>query len=1102
LIAGLAGPSVGAQDLATLSGTVTDPSHASVSGANVVARNTETGARRSTASDDAGRFQIFSLPVGSYELHATKQGFVEEVRTGIHLVVGQGAVVDVGLHVGSQSEQVTVAADAPIVSLTTQDASGLVGEEQVKGLPLNGRSYDLLLELNPGVVNFTWQKTGGTGVSNSTNGNNFSVSGNRPQQNLFLLDGIEYTGAAENNMQPGGTSGVLLGVEAVREFNVLRDSYGAEYGKHPGAQVTIVTQSGSNRLHGSGYEYLRNNDLDSRNYFDVGAAPLFQRNQFGASIGGPVQRDKTFFFANYEGLRQNLHQTSVTFVPANDARSGTFVTKGSACPVAQQAQCATIINELLNLWPLANGAELRLPGNVPSGIATLLSSPLQKIRDDFGTIRLDHIFSDRDSMGGVYTVDDSAAVTATPLDPYSTDISDLREQVVSLRETHILSPKLLNTARLGFSRASYYFLGEPTPRTPAASVTSFVGTHPVGAVVVGGSTASNPAAQLGLAGSNNGTNLPIHRNLYTYQDQVNWARGRHELSFGAWFQQFQSNETIALSQFGQISFASINALLGGMGTITYDPAPSEMNWRALFAAWYAQDAVRLSKRLTVSLGFRGESSTGWNEAHGRAANYFFSNGVINSTPHVSSSAFSTNNGKFLPEPRVGVAWSPFAQKTVVRAGFGVYNDVQDALGYRMDQNAPFNPVYTGTIPVSDFPITTVPAGLKFAPGGVQPDLKSPTLISYSLRVQRQLSANTSLSVGYVGSHGYHELIGIDTNEPAPTTCPNTPCPATVPTLYTSTGTTVAGPPVPAGAHYIPATCAATNTTCNSTLAGTWSWFARGNSSYNALQLDLNHRFSAGLSLRGVYTWSKALDDGDSLNATTSNNAPALVADPFNQRADWGPATYDVRNVGVINVVYDLPLGAGKMFANNMSGWGSGLVSGWSVNSVVTLQGGFPFTPQLGYNPSRNGDTKNPVRPFKNPNFAGPVVTGKPSEWFNPDAFLYEASGTLTGVNNNGGFYGNVGRDAYEGPGLATWDFSVVKQTPITEKLNLQFRAEIFNLLDRANFNTPNLIVALLTPPAAMSTTASTIPEVNPVGGQITSTSTTSRQMQFGLKLLW
>src|SRR5204862_7083871 len=251
------------------------------------------------------------------------------------LVVGQEARVDLRLEVSTVKAEVTVTQDAPMVSTTTRDIPGLVSEQQVKGLPLNGRSYDLLLPLNPGIVNFTWMKTGGTGISNSTTGNNFAVSGNRPQQNLFLLNGVEFTGAAENNMQPGGTSGMLLGVDAVREFNVQRDSYGAEFGKRPGGQVVIVTQSGANQWHGSVFEFLRNNAFDAPNFFDRGGSPPFQRNQFGASIGGPVQKDKTFLFGNYEGFRQSLHQTPATFVPENPSRP-------AAVPSVQPQ---------LNLWP-------------------------------------------------------------------------------------------------------------------------------------------------------------------------------------------------------------------------------------------------------------------------------------------------------------------------------------------------------------------------------------------------------------------------------------------------------------------------------------------------------------------------------------------------------------------------------------------------------------------------------------------------------------------------------------------------------------------------------------------------------------------------------
>jgi Carboxypeptidase regulatory-like domain len=1052
-------PPARAQVSASVKGIVTDPSGAPVPAATVTARNTETGAERSVTTDDAGRYQIVWLAVGQYEVAVTKQGFQKAIRSGIQLVVGQEASVDLKLQVSTVKAEIRVTEDAAIVSTTTRDISGLVGEQQVKDLPLNGRSYDLLLPLNPGVVNFTSLKTGGTGISNSTTGNNFAVSGNRPQQNLFLLNGVEFTGAAENNMQPGGTSGMLLGVDAVREFNVQRDSYGAEFGKRPGGQVVIVTQSGTNQWHGTAFEYLRNNVLDAPNFFDQGEAPPFRRNQFGGSMGGPVQRDKTFLFGNYEGFRQSLHQTSATFVP--DA--------------ASRAASVPSVQPLLNLWPTP-------PAGAPDfdGIAEVFGSPLQTIREDFGTARVDHIFSRRDTLSGIYTIDDGQDFTATPLDPFSSDVVTLREQVATVEETHIFSPALVNSLRFGFSRAGYFFTGEPTPGTPAASVAGFLIGHPVGAVVVGGSAASNPQAQLGLAGSNNGSDLKIARNLYTFEDHVTLTQGRHQLEFGAWVQDFQSNETIALSQFGQATFTSLQTFLKGtISSFLFDPAPTEMNWRSLFGAWYAQDTMRVSPRLTVTLGFRNEFTTGWNEAHDRAANYTFTNGVISTQPRIGGSVLTINRATFLSQPRIGVAWSPFSAKRVLRAGFGMYNDLQDALGYRADQNAPFNSTFTTPLTVAQLPINPAgpfPATAKLIPGGVQPDMRTPTLISYSLRMQQQLSPNTALTVGYVGSHGYHELIGIDANEPFPVICPAAPCPATYPATFPAG---IAGTPVPAGAFFVP-----TTTKANPALANTWSWFSEGVSSYNALQVDVNRRFSGGLTLRGVYTFSKVLDDGDSLNATTSGGGPALASNPFNLRSDWGLGTFDVRHVGVANATYGLPIGSGKRFLSGVGGFGNAAVSGWTVNSIVTLQGGFPFSPQLSYNPSNNGDTRNPVRPFANPAFSGPVILGNPSKWFDAGAFLAPAN-----TPANGGFYGNVGRDTLIGPGLATWDFSVLKDTRIGERLNLQFRAEIFNLLNRANFNLPNAVV--FTPSG-----------VSPTAGAITSTSTTSRQVQFGLKLLW
>ncbi len=1080
VVSGLAGPSAWAQASANLAGVVRDPSGALVAGAAVTVRSLDNGMQRNVSTDGSGRFEVQSLPVGSYEAQIMRPGFTPVIRTGIELVVGQDAEINITLRPGAAPQRVVVNDNASPVSLSTSDISGLVSGRQIRDLPLNGRSYDELLTLNPGIMNFTFEKIGGVGITNSTVGNNFSVSGNRPQQNLFLLNGVEFTGAAENNMQPGGVSQELLGVESVQEFNVLRDSYDAEYGKRPGAQVLIVTRGGTNQLHGSLYEFLRNNALDAANYFDTGSAPPFRRNQFGAAVGMPIRHDKTFAFANFEGLMQHLDQTGVALVPDNNARNGYLPCKlvtpaPDPCPASglYYVGVASSVAPLLALWPVSTAGAPDF-----GGIAEVFSSPLQTIRDDFGTTRIDQIFSTSDMLTGVYTIDDSADVTPTSTNLYSTDIESLREQVASVSETHVFSPALLNLARFGFSRGAYYYTGEPTPGTPAAAVNGFVAGRPVGTVVVGGSAAANPAAQVSLAGSNTGSNLNIHRNLFTYEDKLARNAGRHNVSAGVWLQQLQSNEDLALTQFGQATFTGLQQFLEGTaGSFLYDPTPTEMNWRSLLGAWFVQDTFRVSRTLTVNLGFRDEFTDGWNEAHGRASTFIFKNGIIQTQPRIASSALTTNHARFLPQPRLGIAWAPLDPKTILHAGFGMYNELQDALGYRTDQNAPFNPSYSiANLPVASLPlpVSTIPGDAKIEPGGVQPDLRTPTLISWSLRVQREVTPNTVFTLGYVGSHGYHQIVSLDDNEPTPDLCPSATCPASYSSNFPSP---LAGSAVPAGSYYIPA-----NTPlANPSLGAAWAWFSEGSSSYNALQVDLNHRMSHSLQVRAVYTWSKALDDGDSLNATAAGNAPGLVSNPFDIHADWGPATYDVRNVAVLEGIYDLPFGPGRAMLRHARHVLSAVVSDWTLNSIVTLQSGFPFTPQLSYNPSNNGDIRNPVRPFANPDFHRSPIEGTPTQWFNPEAFLPPPSGS--------GFYGNLSRDNLTGPGIATWDYSMLKLIPIRKTLTAQFRAEFFNLLNHANFNTPNLVT--FTPSG-----------VSPTAGVITSTSTTSRQIQLALKLLW
>lgn len=1032
---------------ASLSGTVRDDSGAGLPAAGVLVKNTETGAVRTLVTDENGRYSAPSISIGRYQVTASKEGFNSQVKTGIDMVVGQTTVVDLTLPVGELKQAITVEEAAPAVNLSTQQISGLVSERQVKDLPLNGRSYDQLVTLNPGIVNYTAERSGGIGTSNSSVGNMFAISGRRPQENLFLLNGVEFTGASVINNTPGGTSGQLLGVDAVREFNVVSDSYGAEYGKRPGGQVSIVTASGTNELHGTLYEFLRNSDLDARNFFDQGTIPKFERNSFGGTLGGPIKKDKLFLFGNYEGFRQHLGLSDVTLVPDNAARSGIVGTINVGV--------APAVQPLLALWPLQNGPEL---GN---GIAEAFSHPLQTVREDFGTTRADYNLSQKDTLFGVYTIDDSYANTPSA-NPLSSVLEGLREQVASMQEQHVFSPSILNTVRIGYSRGGYYF----TSQTPL-NLPGWVAGAPIGAIVIGGGTALNAQSSITGAGTNAGSNLRAVRNLSTYDDHVGIFHGKHQIEAGFWAQRVQANDLLAQNQWGQASFGSLTSFLHGTtATFTVVPSPTPLGWRSLELAGFVQDVIKVRPNLDLRLGFRFESTDGWNEVAGRAANYAFLNGVIQTNPVVGSSAFIINRAKFLPEPRVGLAWDPFGQgKTVVHAGFGIYRALLDNLDYRLGQTAPFNATESlknvSVAGLQIVPGSALPAGTKISPSGSQPDLYTPTVITWTFKVEQQIAPNTSLGLGYVGSHGYHELLSLDANEPMPTICPAAPCPANLAsgTVYYPSGAPLANP----------------------SLANTTTWFSEGLSSYNALQVDANRRFANGFQLRGVYTWSKSLDDGTALNSSVGANAPGFVMFPGNPKLDWGPSTSDARHIAVVNSSYELPFGSGKKVLANQHGLSQKLISGWTVSGVENMQSGLPFTPQLGFNPTNNGDSRNPIRPSWNPAFSGPIVLGGPNQYFNPNAFILPPTGT----------YGNVGRDILYGPGLATTDLSLAKNTSISEKLRLQFRAEFFNVFNRANFGSPNAVVF-----GSASATPS------PTAGVITSTSTTSRQIQFGLKLLW
>jgi hypothetical protein len=1031
----------------TIAGEVVDPGNAQLDQAKVLIRNQDTGSERSLTTSNGGAFSAPSIPVGVYTITVTRDGFAPLKRTGISLQVGQSIHLHLTLALGDLQQAVTVTDTPPSVDTSTLQSEGLVNERQVKELPLNGRSFDQLLELNPATVSYTTQRSGGVGTSNSSVGNMYSVSGRRPQDNLFLLNGIEYTGASLINVTPGGTSGQLLGVEAVREFNVVSDTYGANYGKRTGAQVSIITASGTNQLHGSLYEFLRNSALDARNYFDPVQIPAFQRNDFGAALGGPLKPNKLFVFGNYEGYRQHLGLSDVTFVPDDAAR----------------ASAVASVQPLLTLWPVGT-IELG------SGVAEAFSNPPQQVREDFGTTRVDANISQKDLFFAVYTIDDSDATTPSA-NPYSSIYERLREQVLSAQEQHVFSPNLLNTARIGYSRAAFYF--NSIVGSSDSSIPGWVANGPVGAIVISGSTASNGASQITLAGANTGSNNTTVRSLITVDDHVYWTRGRHQVEAGVWLQRLQSNDFLAQNQYGQASFSTLAAFeQGTVSKYTIVPAPTELGWRSLFAAGFIEDAWKATNRFEIRAGLRVESSNGWNEAQGRASNYDFTNGVINSVPTVGNSALSDNRAKFLPEPRVGVAWDVFGNsKTAFKASFGMHRALLDTLDYRLDQTAPYNTTLSfSNTTVSDLPQLSngSASGGLVSPSNVQRDIQTPTVISWTARLEQEIAPLTTLGLAYVGSHGYHQILSEDQNTPEAVVCGAADCPGAL-----SPGTV-----------YYP-----TTTLANPSLANTTSWVSQGVSNYNGLEVDVRHQLSHGFQLRGVYTWSKNLDDGSAWNTSVSSNTPAFVSFPGNPKLDYGLAATNIAHAAAINGTWELPFGPGRAFLAHASRPAQELADGWSLSGIVTLQSGFPFSPQLGYNPTGNGDSRNPARPQLNPDFHGSLYPNAVQQWFDPAAFIAPAPGT----------FGNTSRDWLIGPGLKDADLSVSKNILIRERLRTQFRVEYFNVLNHANFTTPNAVVFSTGPtPAKPSTTE----VLSPTAGIITATATTSRQLQFGLKILF
>jgi len=1104
-----------------LTGSVKDMSGAALPGAAVTVKHIDTGQTRTAQADANGSFSVQALPVGQYEVTAEKMGFRKEIRSGINLVVAQEAVVDLTLQVGSIDQQVTVTGEAPLVNTTLSSTAGLISEQQVKDLPLNGRSFDQLLTLNTGVVNNSSNMGQGNGFTN------FSVAGKRQETNRFLINGVDWVGgnATAQFITPSGASGLLLGVEAIREFNALEHTYGAEYGKRAGGQISIVTQSGTNQLHGDVFEYLRNSFFDARNTFEqtIGPGP-FKRNQFGGALGGPLKKDKLFLYGTYEGFQQRLAQSTRAIVPDLFARQGMLPCKvigGStvnACPASGYALVPNlklgILPYVQNFYPAPNGPEV-LTNGLPSGTAYNYNSAVEPRHENFGLVRFDYVISLRDTFSANYTIDDGERDVPQPNANFI-QIIPLRAQTLGLQETHVFSPTIVNSLTLGYARPSAGQVNAPAVTIPS-NLLFLAGGNPGSITIGGGATTVAPSAVVAANGINP---LKGIREYYTVADDVRWTKGKHSFSAGGWFQRLHSN-VFGSAQFsaGGISYTNmLNFLTDVPSQFNLNRNPIPVGFRSSEGAWYVQDEVKLRSNLTVRIGLRDEFTNGWNEVAGRCSNYVLDTNLVMATnPVIGESCLGSNQAKALWQPRVGIAWDPTGDgKWAVRAGFGIHNDLQDNLANRTYANPPFNSrelldvskgLLSLPLPLSRTaaPPPTCGPGVPspcstYSPAGVDPNLFTPTIQQWSFTVERQLMRDLMLSVGYVGSQSYHTPLSENINTAAPLVCANAGgCPSggvgTNGLAACGRAGTPACPLAPQGSLYMAVVDPKLpGGRPNPYIGNGVTWVDQGTSSYHSLNVSLTKRASHGLTFKANYTYAKVIDLNSAILAPSAGNEPPDVFSPYHLELNRGVGSYSLAHQFSGNFSYQLPFGHGQHFGNASTGFVDKLINGWQLNGIVTDLGGFPFTPLAGSNTSGTGDANQSDTPNWNPNFTGPVILGNPNQFFDPHAFSIPTQGT----------FGNVSRGSLRGPGLVNFDASLFKKIPINERFNLQFRAEVFNLFNPANYAYPNEIIFSGNTCSQGGVTVSgpvcNASNIGPSAGSINNTATFSRQIQLALKL--
>jgi hypothetical protein len=1021
---------VAAQTSSTLAGRVLDESGGLLPGVAVSARNTNTGLERTTTSDNQGRYTLAALPPGPYELRAELSGFRPLVRAGLTLTIAEALAVDLTMAVGGLAEAVTVVGEASPVNTRTGELSYLVDRRAVEELPLNGRNYTDLALLQPGVVAYP-HRDGGSVVAH---GLGMSVNGQDPRSNVYLLDGTLLNDMT--NGPAGSAAGTTLGMETVQEFRVETNAYSAEFGRMSGGQINVLTKAGGNAFHGSAYEFHRNDALDARNYFDLAGKPPFTRNQFGGAAGGPLRRDRLFFFAGYEALLENLGRTITSTVPDDNARRGLLpdpANPGTLLNVGVNADVAPYLAE----YPRANGAALG------DGTALYSFQFDQQLDQHFGQGRLDYNLGPGGQVFGRYTIDDAAQYL--PLDyPQFPRYFVSSNQFFTGEYKQVATNRTIATYRLGYSRTR---VGQQIEANTTIPLQPFVpGRTLVGNIDVGG---------LNRFGTQSSVDVRFFQQVFSLQGDLASTRGRHLLKAGGLAERFLQDMVNPTFSLGTYAFANLRALLENRATSFIGLTPQgqfDRYWRFWLLGGYVQDEFTPTDRLTLNAGLRYEVMTLPRDINGRDSALV---SLADRTATVGQlyKSSDTNN----VSPRIGAAWNVTGDaRTSLRGGYGVYFNTNSSQNLIVTvTNPPATPRVVFANPTFPNPPFDRTSGLSIRP--MQWDIETPQVQVWNLNLQREIGWRTAVTVGYAGSRGRHLLRSNDVNTAAPVTGAN-------------------------GQPFFPAGAPRMNTA--------WTTIelksSDGDSWYRAFIVEARRRWTSGLMFQSSYTWSKSEDTtqastffSDATNGTTSA-FPEFIPD-YNK----GLSDFHAAHNWVVNFTYDLP------FARGQSGATGAVLGGWRLSGIVNIRSGGPLTVFVQNNRSRSqwqpslGPGIGRDRPSYAPGFDGTTaVTGDPNQWFNPAAFALPAAGT----------FGNTGRGDFIGPNLRTVDLSLVKETSWTTLGTggrLEVRVEVFNLFNRANFGPPQLI--------AFAGAADNEPVLASFG-RVRNTVTSARQLQLGVRV--